>query len=267
MSELLNKSVSPELPHHRKRSVIMTIILVLLALVIIVGIVFVTDATVVRTVQVNTQATAVVHSIQTGQLATEQEQIYQRTIRTKPTYTDSLSSADDFWQTGEDNGNSCTFTSQEAYDVHVGTQQPYSVCLNTSNQYTNFVYQVHMKFVSNTWAGLLFRASGSYSSYAFSISPNGLYSCTVSLASGNVFALVYGRSATIHTGFNQDNTVAVIARDYTISLFVNGQFVDSVQDATFTQGAIGVYAGILISSPVDMASSDVTFSNVSVWTL
>ena len=96
-------------------------------------------------------------------------------------------------------------------------------------------------------------------------SHNANFTATIASTPGISYSgydLTYGHSTAIHNGLNQDNTLAVIARDYNISLFVNGQFVDSVQDDTFTQGAIGVYAGTLIGTP-----TDVTFSNVSVWTL
>ncbi len=264
MSELIHQPIpiqTAQPARRRKRAVTTIIMLVLLALIVIVGIIFAADATVVRTIQLNAQATAVVHGIRTGQPAIEQEQVYRNIIRTPSTYTDTLDNASNFWQASESNGNSCTFK-QNSYDVHIGTQQPYTECLEADSNYTNFLYQIHMKFVSNTWGGIIFRASAAFTSYIFSISPNGFYSFGGSLSYGHSATLAYGRSAAIHTGLNQDNTIAIIARGYNISLFVNGQFVDSVQDGTFTQGAIGVYAGTLIGTP-----ADVTFSNVSVWTL
>lgn len=264
MSELIHQPVSIQSvqpARHRKRAVTTIIMLVLLALIVIVGIVFAADATVVRTIQLNAQATAIVHSIQTGQPAIEQEQAYQSIVRTPPTYTNPLTNANNFWHASESNGNSCTFK-QNSYDVHIGTQQPYTECLEADSNYTNFLYQIHMKFVSNTWGGIIFRASDAYTSYVFAISPNGFYSCNGSISGANGIILAYGHNAAIHTGLNQDNTIAVVARGSNISLFVNGQLVDSVKDATFTQGAIGVSVGTLIGTP-----ADVTFSNVSVWTL
>jgi len=74
--------------------------------------------------------------------------------------------------------------------------------------------------------------------------------------------LAYGRSTAIRTGFNQDNTLAVITNDTGIALFINDQFVDSVQDSTLTQGMIGVSANTLIEKPFD-----VIFSDVKLWTL
>jgi hypothetical protein len=54
----------------------------------------------------------------------------------------------------------------------------------------------------------------------------------------------------------------VITNDTGIALFINGQFIDSVQDSTLTQGMIGVSANTLIGKP-----TDVIFSDVKVWTL
>lgn len=147
-------------------------------------------------------------------------------------------------------------------DLHVGTLQPYITCLDIGNRYTNFLYQIHMKFLGNTWAGIVFRAADQNVNYLFSITPNGLYSLGVFPTETSSVVLAYGHSTAIHAGLNQDNTLAVIARDTGIALFINGQFVDSVQDNTLTQGAIGVYAGSLTGKP-----ADVIFSGVKVWAL
>jgi|GEM_PF-2998951 hypothetical protein len=53
-------------------------------------------------------------------------------------------------------------------DLHVGTLQPYITCLDIGNRYTNFLYQIHMKFLGNTWAGIVFRATGLWAQHCHS---------------------------------------------------------------------------------------------------
>ena len=62
------------------------------------------------------------------------------------------------------------------------------------------------------------------------------------------------------TGLNQSNLLAIAANGDTISVYVNGQFVASVQDKTYSNGQIGIYA-------YGDTGCDVAVSNVRVWKL
>jgi hypothetical protein len=68
-------------------------------------------------------------------------------------------------------------------------------------------------------------------------------------------------NSAIHMGLNQRNTIAVVAQGKTITLFVNGGQIASIQDNAYSQGYIG-----LVGSAVN-TSTEVSYSNVKIWTL
>jgi hypothetical protein len=70
-----------------------------------------------------------------------------------------------------------------------------------------------------------------------------------------------GQNNIIKTGLNQANVVALAASGDTISLYINGQYVDSVQDTAYKGGQLGVY-GYAANNNLDVA-----VSNVRVWKL
>ena len=56
----------------------------------------------------------------------------------------------------------------------------------------------------------------------------------------------------IHTG-DAANYVRVVCNGSTLTLYVNGQQVDSVTDTTFTEGDVGLIAGTFDSPDVEIA--------------
>ena len=71
----------------------------------------------------------------------------------------------------------------------------------------------------------------------------------------------HGSSQAIHTGIDQANIIAVVAKGSTLQFFVNQQLVTSVNDNTYTNGQIGVVA-------YDQGSpAQVVYSNAKLWTL
>ena len=70
-----------------------------------------------------------------------------------------------------------------------------------------------------------------------------------------------GKHGAIKTGLNQANVIALAANGNTISLYINGQYIDSAQDTTYKNGQLGIY-GYAANNNLDVA-----VSNVRVWKL
>ena len=65
----------------------------------------------------------------------------------------------------------------------------------------------------------------------------------------------------MHTGLNQSNVIAVVANGGTLDVYVNNQKVDRINDNTYSEGQIGVFAGSTNNS------AEVTFNDARVWVL
>lgn len=151
----------------------------------------------------------------------------------------------------------CTFS----HGVYTeSTAGGYSYCSAANTDFSDFVYQAHMKVTRGDCGGIVFRLSGNTydfflvcqdQSYALFIHKSGelLLSATTS-----------GTSPAIHRGLSQTNFVAVEAEGRTIKLYVNQRLIDSVNDNITNQGQIGVIADDLYGHP-----TAVTFSNADVW--
>ena len=74
--------------------------------------------------------------------------------------------------------------------------------------------------------------------------------------------LTEGFSKTIEYGVNQQYTIAVVAQENKIDLFVNGQHIDEVKDNNYSKGKIGVLA-----KTFGPYLTEVAFSDATVWTL
>ncbi len=72
-----------------------------------------------------------------------------------------------------------------------------------------------------------------------------------------------GSSSAIKVGLNQSNLIAIVAHGNTLDLFVNKQYITSVNDSTPSGGGIGVVAFCnAMSKP-----TEVEFRNAIVWIL
>src|SRR5438309_889978 len=64
----------------------------------------------------------------------------------------------------------------------------------------------------------------------------------------------------IHSGLGQSNLLGVVANNTSISLYVNDQLINSIQDSNYSQGQIGVEADS------NNSPTEVVFTNAKVWT-
>ena len=70
-----------------------------------------------------------------------------------------------------------------------------------------------------------------------------------------------GSSSAIKTGLKQSNLIAVVANGTNIKLYANEQLITSLNDTSFSHGAIGLVA------EDDSNPTEVVFSNAKVWTI
>jgi hypothetical protein len=166
--------------------------------------------------------------------------------------------------------SSCMFKSG-AYHV-VQTPGKDGICYAHSSAafFSSLTYEVHMKIVSGDCGGIILMAPSSKEHF-FQVCQDGTYS----FSNYNSLPLVSTSSPAIHTGLNQDNTIAIIlitkssgsgsaANPSGYQLYVNQQKINSFPyDLNGDSGGIGVFAKSLTSG----RTTEVIFSNVRVWNL
>lgn len=145
----------------------------------------------------------------------------------------------------------------------------YSVALNTLNTtFSNFTYEIQMTIIKGDKGGIMFpKGGGKHSFWVFTISSDGSYDLYIRDSDHRYSRLIHGSSAAINTGLNQSNLIAAVVRGGRVDLYVNGNFVNSVEPLTLdevdapAQGPIGVVA-IDVNNPTEVA-----FRNAKVWEL
>lgn len=162
-----------------------------------------------------------------------------------------------------DQYGTCAF-GEGAYHVNATLGGGTKYCQASNTTFSDFAYQVQMTIVKGNRGGIVFRNDPTKgTSYYFSIGQDGTYALWIFFCTANncnFSAPLNSSSPAIHTGLNQTNMLAVVARDSTIDLYVNNQYLDHVSDSSSSQGQIGVAVSD-VNSP-----SEVVFSNAKVWT-
>jgi hypothetical protein len=111
-----------------------------------------------------------------------------------------------------------------------------------SGYVSDFVAEVRVSAEAEVgFAGLIFRKQGDSQFYIFAVAPDGQYTLTTSSPAAGAI-LDWRDSSYIETGANP-NRLRVVCVGATVSLYVNGQCLDTVQDATFSEGEVGMIAG------------------------
>ena len=157
-------------------------------------------------------------------------------------------------------GLTCGPFTNGTYHVSESTIGSVYTCTNQA-QFSNFAFEVQMTILHGDCGGILFRNNGT-KYYLFQVCAYGAYELSVGLDNTHFKALVNKYSQAITSGYNQLNTIAVVADGNTLDLYVNHQKIASVSDNTFTgTGFLGLAAGAY------RATTEVAYSNAKVWTL
>jgi serine/threonine protein kinase len=156
-------------------------------------------------------------------------------------------------------------------------------CFANNTNFTNFTYQVDMKFTAigqlHSGGGIVFRGNSTTNKYYFfEVYNSGKYSlqvcsagdCTLQLAGYKTDNQVL---SAFHPGLNVSNTLAVVANGPKFDLYVNNQLIKEVTDTnnTYTSGMLGVLATGGNNNDLRTAETStpaqVLFSNAKVWKL
>jgi hypothetical protein len=149
----------------------------------------------------------------------------------------------------------------------------FTACFATATNYTDFTYEIQMVFIKNapkySSGGIVFRGNNDqHQYYFFEVYASGRYVFQKCDKAGHCTALAGSPldppSSAYHVG--QPNTLAVVAKQNTLTFYINQQPIGSQQTDTssppYTQGMIGVLArGGLPPAP----PTEVGYSNIKVW--
>lgn len=287
-------------PQRRKRSPLLIVLIVVLLLLIIGGSGFLYYTSVYQPNQIHAQATATAVSQVTGTAqsnatamagatgtavaqanatatafaqstaqanatATALQNIYTSATSGTPTLNDPLSQQDsNNWEVDTKNGGGgCAFTNG-AFHASMPQAGFFASCFAQASNYSNFAFQVQMNILKGDRGGIIFRAdSANFKFYLFRVGQDGSYNLFLYVDNNGSHArsLIQGNTSAIHTGQNQNNTVAVVARNANLYLYVNQLYIASVSDNTFGSGQIGLFA------EDQKNPTEVAFSNLKIWTL
>jgi hypothetical protein len=131
---------------------------------------------------------------------------------------------------------------------------------------SNVAFEVNMVVSKGTGVGLAVRLDQTKGTgYLFKVFTNGQYAIgkadlNNTDANKRFVSLHTGTNSAIKQGLNQSNLLALVANGNTISLFINGQYIDGVQDSSFVKGQLGVCA-------FGNGDADVTAQNARVWSI
>jgi eukaryotic-like serine/threonine-protein kinase len=122
----------------------------------------------------------------------------------------------------------------------------------------DFTLQVQLTILSGDAGGVTLRVVHS-NFYLFAIAPDGSYHFDILNGLSLPSVVKQGSSSAIHKGLKQPNLLAVVARGGTFMFYVNNQLIDTVSDATFATGQIG------LAAEESSNTTAVAFSNAMVW--
>ncbi|HEU5227333.1 MAG TPA: protein kinase [Ktedonobacteraceae bacterium] len=215
-------------------------------------------------------ATALSHINMVTATQTAQQNLYTQATSGLPIISDPLSSPDDFgwynaqrFDSEERNTGNCKFINgayrSEAFSGYLIN------CMATETHFSNLAYQVDMTITDGNSGGLIIRADDNGSGYYLRITTNSTYFLEKITSDGygdfSHTLLASGSSPVIKKGYNRTNQITIIAQGKNLYLYVNKQYVDSVTDASYSSGQIGVYANST------NRQTTVTFRNAQVWKL
>lgn len=169
---------------------------------------------------------------------------------------------------GWDITTQCSFTAN-GYQTSTYQSKP-AFCHEQNYVYQNALIDVDVTIVSGGSAGLLFRdqyfsrASNANvtGAYFFEIGSDGRYKISTVPFEVRRTLQNWTQASAIHTGRGVKNTLQVITQGDRLSFYVNGTFLTTIHDGTYTKGSISFacYTG-------STSQAQAIFSNLRVHTL
>ena len=227
------------------------------------------NALATSTAQANATATARASATAAASAtATAYQAILSQATSGTPALNDSLStpSSNNWDQLSASNSTqsgSCAY-SGGAYVSSMPSKGYFQPCYAQAPTYSNFAYQVQMTIKQGDEGGILFRTDTANSKfYLFRITQSGAYDLFVYIDNQGTHAknVLSNSTSLFKQGLNQSNTITVVARGGNLYFYINGQYIDNVNNTTLSSGKIGVFGESNTNSTV------VAFSKAEVWQL
>jgi hypothetical protein len=159
----------------------------------------------------------------------------------------------------------CAFTNG-AYHVS-RTEKGSLICHSKTLAFnlSNLALEANLTINQGDYSGIAFRMDNTTEKgYVFVIGAGGDYVLDAFNFNADInheyTVLSKGNSPAIKRGWHQANLAAIVANGSTISTYINHQPITSVQDTTYTQGAVGIYG-------YGQSSFDVMTTGVRAWQL
>ena len=211
------------------------------------------------TARANLQAT-----IQVATTATALQNVYTQATSGQPMFTDALHTPGaSYWGSDSTSNGECAFTGG-AYHVKASVQNAITTCAAQIGATSNFAFQIQTTLLQGDYAGMVFRLSygpsNELNGYFFTADVTGSYNLFI-FQNSRLHVSTHGFSPAIKANRNSSNLLAVVVRGNTIYMYVNHQYVDSISDATYQTGQLGLFAYDLLDP------TDATFSNAQGWRL
>ena len=199
--------------------------------------------------------------------------VIQTATAGKTSYSSALTQNDG--ATWDQNTRNCIFKN-DGYHVLtgglLGRDNVFKGCREQNQQFSDFALSVNMNITSGQAGGVFFRLSAPvlniYMGYLFQVDSQGNYTVFSSQNYSDATASTKIKSGTIATGWKKgtgvSNTLQIIAQGPNISLYVNGVYIDSVQDGTFQSGEVGFVA---TKANTNDPQAEVVYSNLKVYPL
>jgi zinc-ribbon domain len=212
---------------------------------------------------VNATGTAIaIATAQAVATATALQNIYTQATSGAAIINDSLSGDNYNWDIGTTNDGGGCFFSGGAFHASVRTKGFFLPCIAHATNFSNFAFQISMTFAHGNSGGIAFRINANQQNgYLFNVTLGGLYGIFIIKNNQAGTTLTSGQSASINTRQNAANLLTIVARGSNIFMYVNKQFVASVNDSTYAAGQIGVFASD------DNMPSESAFTKAQIWKL
>lgn len=180
-------------------------------------------------------------------------------------FSDDFSDSASGWGAGTDTDSSVEYANS-ALQFQVFTSKFFTWSTPGEAVYENIHIEAAVKNDSadplSTMGVICFEQGKSTSFYYLGVAADGYYTISIS-ADGQKDVSLKNGTSTLVPSDNQTFTLGADCGNGKLALYINGQLVDSVQDATYASGRVGLFA----SSNDQPSGANVTFDDFVVTSL
>lgn len=168
-----------------------------------------------------------------------------------------------FWQ--ED--SHCVFSAGGYHVIDTSAQYIQDCDLDTASQLTNYAVEFKMAIVRGDVGGIVFRDDPIFEqqdlAYMLVFDTRGNYQLLF-YDNQTPTRLAAGQSQAFRGGYNEVNTIGIVASGSTLTWYANGQQVGSLHDGRYNEGGIRLTTWVYRGRS---GTSETVFSDLRLWTL